>query len=68
MIRRVKQRRFEHWHFIAALLVVYDVIAVNLAYFLALWFRFDCMFSEIPSKYFEPFLKFSWLFLGFIFT
>ena len=59
MIRREKQRRFEHWHLIAALLVVYDIVAVNLAYFLALWFRFDCMFSAIPSHYFEPFLKFA---------
>ena len=36
-----------HWRTVALLLTIYDVIAVNLAYFLALWLRFDCMFSQI---------------------
>ena len=41
------------------LLVAYDAIAVNLAYFLALWFRFDCRFSLMSdSRFFEPFVKF----------
>ena len=35
-------RRLEHWQLIALLLMVYDFAAVNLSYFLALWFRFDC--------------------------
>jgi FlaA1/EpsC-like NDP-sugar epimerase len=49
-----KKRRFrlEHWQVIAALLVIYDVIAVNLAYFLALWLRFDLQASAIPAEYF----------------
>ena len=60
MSRRDRQRRIEHWQVIAAMLAVYDAIAVNLSYFLALWFRFDCMFSEIPrERYLEPFLKFA---------
>ena len=37
-------------------LMLYDLAAVSLAYFLALWFRFDCNFSEIPHEY-----LFSWL-------
>ena len=59
MRKRERQHRIEHWHKIAALLAIYDAVAVNLAYFLALWFRFDCMFSEIPDQYLEPFLKFA---------
>ena len=60
MSGRKRQNRIEHWQVIAALLAVYDAVAVNLSYFLALWFRFDCMFSEIPrEQYLEPFLKFA---------
>ena len=53
-------KRFEHWLIMALLLAVFDVIAVNFSYFLALWFRFDCMYSEIPwNEYMVPFLKFA---------
>ncbi len=53
-------KRFEHWRIIALFLGIYDAIAVNAAYFLALWFRYDCMISEIPKeKYLLPFLKFA---------
>ena len=51
-------RRFEHWQVIALYLVIYDIIAVNAAHFLALWFRFDCMYSRIPQEYFFSYLKF----------
>jgi len=41
------------------LLIAYDIIAVNSAYFLALWFRFDCKFSLMSdSRFFDPFVKF----------
>ena len=60
MRRKDRQHRIEHWQIIALMLAVYDAVAVNLAYFLALWFRFDCMFSEIPrERFLEPFLKFA---------
>ena len=52
------KRRIKHWHGVALLMMLYDVVAVNLAYFLALWFRFDCAFSEISAAYFKPFLNF----------
>ena len=42
---------WQKWYKTAILLVVYDAIAVNLSYFLALWLRFDCEFSQIPSHY-----------------
>ena len=59
---RQKKRRFlhiEHWQIINAGLVIYDILAVNAAFFLALWVRFDCMFSEIPEYYLEAFMKFA---------
>ena len=46
-----KKKAIEHWQLIVIFLVLYDIIAVNLAYFLALWFRFDCVFSRIPRDY-----------------
>ena len=56
-----KRTKFKlaHWQQIAVLLMAYDVVAVNLSYFLALWFRFDCHFSEIPwDEYMIPYLRF----------
>ena len=42
---------------ISLLLLLYDTIAINLAYFIALWLRFDCKFSVIPELYMEPAAK-----------
>ncbi|MBQ5649087.1 MAG: polysaccharide biosynthesis protein, partial [Clostridia bacterium] len=39
-------------------MMLYDVAAVSLAFFIALWFRFDCKFSEIPRSYLMGWLKF----------
>ena len=49
----MKERKkiIEHWQGIAVLLAVYDVAAMILSYFLALWFRYDCGFSNIPYEY-----------------
>ena len=38
---------------------LYDIFAVSIAYFLALWIRFDCHFSEIPDYYVHTWLKFA---------
>lgn len=51
-------RRFRHWKKVTLCLVIYDIIAVSIAYFMALWFRFDCAFSAIPDKYFDAFTRF----------
>ena len=49
---KVKKRpTLKHWHLIALYLMIYDFCAVSGAYFLALWLRFDCHFSEIKSLY-----------------
>lgn len=41
------------------LFMLYDIAAVTAAYFFALWFRFDCRFSEIPEQYLTAWLKFT---------
>ena len=48
-----------HWQNVAMLLTVYDIIAVNLAYFLALWLRFDCKFTTIGHDYLSAWAKFA---------
>lgn len=57
--RRKVARLFEHWHLIAVFLVIYDLAVVVGAYFIALWLRFDCQFSEIPHVYLFSWLRFS---------
>ena len=59
MKRSTKNKfKVEHWHKVAALMVLYDVVAVNAAYFLALWIRFDCVYSSIPEDYLSAFLHY----------
>ena len=41
------------------LLAGYDLIAVVGAYFIALWLRFDCNFTEIPADYLRAWLRFA---------
>ena len=52
-------KNIEHWKVISACLVIYDIMAVNLSYFMALWLRFDTKYSAIPAEYLDAFLKFS---------
>ena len=64
MKNRQRGKRFglEHWQIIAIYLVIYDIIAVNIAYGLALWLRFDCSFTimfEWNRNYVESWLKFA---------
>lgn len=40
-------------------MIVYDVIAINFAYFFGLWLRFDLHFTSIPAEYMSAFLKFA---------
>lgn len=49
----------KHWQVVNIGLLLYDILAVNASYFLALWVRFDCRFSMIPEYYMEAFLKFA---------
>ncbi len=56
---RKKTHRIEHWHKVSILLALYDIAAVNVAYILALWFRFDCRHSMIPDVYLNAFVRFA---------
>ena len=42
---------------ISLLLLIYDILAINLSYFVALWLRFDCKFTAIPQTYLNPATK-----------
>ena len=58
---KVKKRfRFYtgHWRIVAIYLMIYDFIAINGAYFFALWIRFDCRYSLIPLEYLNAYIKF----------
>ena len=48
--RKKADRPGTHWHSTVGL-VLWDIFAVNASYFLALWFRFDCSYTDIPMKY-----------------
>ncbi len=39
----------EHWKLMAVCLMICDFISIHLAYFLALWLRYDCIYSHIPQ-------------------
>lgn len=54
---------FHRWMKVAFLMIIYDAIAVNVAYGLALWLRFDLRFSMIPELYLD-----SWLYFAPVFT
>ena len=56
---RKNKREAGHWKVITFLLMLYDVVAVTGAYFLALWLRFDVSFSKIGPKYFNAWMKFA---------
>ena len=55
-----QKRRFrlEHWQVIALILMLYDIVAVHAAYFVALWGRFDFVFSMIPQDYYATYRHF----------
>ena len=52
-------RRMEQWEFVSLGLLLYDALAVNAAYFLALWLRYDMRYSAIPPEYLAAFLRFA---------
>ena len=54
----MKRFKLEHWQIISMFLMIYDIVAIIISFFLALWIRFDCRFSLIPSQYFDPYVRF----------
>ena len=47
----------QHWHKVASVLAAYDVFTIILSYFLALWLRFDCQFSNIHPVYLTKYFQ-----------
>ncbi len=55
----MNRKLVEPWKLTAIALLFWDLVTVAAAYFLALWFRFDCVYSKIPSMYLDPFIRFA---------
>ncbi len=55
----LRKLNIEHWKAIAAVLIIFDIVAVNFSYLFALWIRFDCRIRLIPVQYIGPFIKFA---------
>ena len=53
-----RRRKMEHWQIIAVLLMIFDVVACNAAYFAALMVRYDFKYTTIPENYLLSFYKF----------
>ena len=49
----------ERLHMTELCMMLYDLCAVTLAYFFALWFRFDGHFTEIPEFYLAAWMRFA---------
>jgi len=58
-MKKYKAPKIEHWQVINLGLFVYDIFVVNAAFFIALMLRFDFRYSEIPTYYLEPYMKFA---------
>lgn len=61
-MKQMKSKGFmglEHWKVIALYLLIYDIVTVNLSYFIGLWLRFDLQYSKIPSEYLMAFVRFA---------
>ena len=54
-----KKIMFKDKHIKVIFYMLYDVVAVTVAYFLALWMRFDCQYTEIPRELFMAWLNFA---------
>jgi len=52
-------KKLQHWHLIAAFLMIYDAIAVNLSHLLALLLRYDFRYSMIPEEFVRGFVRFA---------
>ncbi len=57
-----KERKIQHWQWVAAILVVYDFFMLNLSFFLALWLRFDCRLANVEPEYLKAYLYFTWIY------
>ncbi len=54
-----RKTRIEHWRLIAAFLMIYDALMVNVSFFLGLFIRFDLHFTQIPVHYIQAYYRFA---------
>lgn len=47
----MRERIFKNKYFFVGLMLIYDVVAIQIASFLALYFRFDFQISDIPAEF-----------------
>ena len=57
--RLFRKKKIEHWQIVALYMMIYDVIAVNASYLLALWLRYDCNFFSINEPLYEAWIRMS---------
>ena len=53
------KHRLTHSDTVKLMLLAYDAVILNIAFFAALWIRFDCRFAQIPEQYMTAFLRFT---------
>ena len=54
-----KGLHIERWQLISFALAIYDAVAVNAAFYIALWLRYDCKFWDIPAFYITALKQFA---------
>ena len=59
VVRKPRKRGLQQWQRYSILLMLFDLIAVNGAFFAALWVRFDFRFSLIPAYYYTAWIRFT---------
>ena len=52
------RKKLEHWKIMAICLLICDFITLHFSYFFALWIRYDCRYSDIPTEYLNPYYHF----------
>ena len=57
-MKRETKRFVEHWQIVAACLMCYDFAVLCAAWFLALWIRFDFVFTAIGANYMAAYKRF----------
>ena len=59
-----KKGGLERWQVVAGLMVLADILVIAASWFLALWIRFDFIYSQIPEEYLTPYLHFIPIYMG----
>lgn len=57
--RLFKKKKIEHWQIIAFYMTIYDLLAVNGSYIIALWLRHDCRFFDIWPPFYQAWIRFA---------